>query len=432
MTTWAPPSNVANGTSDAVMDTWFLGILAKERNREMLGRLEDTLASFVKDDAIERLEFPPKSAFQRKIFHRVALYYGLDHKILELDGAAASEGMRSLVLFKTGLSGTPKVRLCDMDLDIVRKKLLETAENGAVNEKESNGAHLGSKVNSDAGSSTATKNAKPSVFLRRPRSDSSLYKGAGGRGSGAGGSKLKSVSEAEYEQARARIFKKDSKSRPPLADRPPRSSRAVAEPRVKMALGPVEGTNGFAGRGRGSRPTVSANVSPALSLEKVRDNTAETRRKGTSGSFGTGGARNPGKKESPSLESSDLNDPDFDRRYSRWASPQGSIQPPQIVSNAQGAPYFHMQSYSNFDFQSSPLPHHLRQQPTSQHQPHHQVFPGMMTGRGDHELSMGWGIPTTTGMNQQDVPRFNIETMSDFPSLTQAHEMNRKRNDPQR
>lgn len=90
-------------------DDWLLTVMKKERNRVMLAALEKTLSSFIQDPKLQRLPFPPKGAFHRKVCHAVAQRYQLDHRLEQAPNSSGGE--LRLVLIKTSASSVPSVSL---------------------------------------------------------------------------------------------------------------------------------------------------------------------------------------------------------------------------------------------------------------------------------------------------------------------------------
>lgn len=111
--------NLTSLSSEAAMDTWLWRLMQKEKNRDMIARLEDNLHSFVLNDKEPSLTFPPRSAFHRRVCYAVARRYGLDHR---LEAGESSPGAQTdessgesvrLVLIKTPYSAPPSDRLAD-------------------------------------------------------------------------------------------------------------------------------------------------------------------------------------------------------------------------------------------------------------------------------------------------------------------------------
>lgn len=92
-------------------DACLLSVMRNERNRAMLASLEDNLLSFLADNSMSRLPFPPKSLFFCKVCQAVAQLYKLDCEFdtsLELP-----QGLRKLVLSKTPSSCAPVSRVSE-------------------------------------------------------------------------------------------------------------------------------------------------------------------------------------------------------------------------------------------------------------------------------------------------------------------------------
>lgn len=98
-------------------DAWLWRVLQKEKNREMIALLEDTLQSFVDDTQQTALTFPPRNAFHRRVCYAVARRYGLEHRLERTDEPSPNalpdiDSLR-LVLLKTPHSAPPSDRLAE-------------------------------------------------------------------------------------------------------------------------------------------------------------------------------------------------------------------------------------------------------------------------------------------------------------------------------
>ena len=240
------------------------------------------------------------------------------------------------------------------------------------------------------------------------------------------GSTLKSVSEEEYKQVRARIFKDEQEAALDASTEAKETKLPGGE--VRHAKGPIPGSIGFGrGRGRGAGPRV-VEVPPKLPPAKNGEKASGARK-----TIGRDTAQEDAKVHSAEvLETNDLNDPDFDRRYSRWAAPHVPMHQPLMTP--QAVPYYGMPPYSNFGIPSQAhLPandpqQQQQQQHVQQHGPLHGGFPGILMGHPRrhiadvaHPADGGWNPHTTSSAAPSSSPGFDIQTMSDFPSLAQAN-----------
>ena len=95
---------------------WLWRVMQKEKNRDMIARLEDELQRFVQDSAETILPFPPRPSFHRKVCFEVAKRYGLDHRLEhhpQDNQDHTSDDTLRLVLIKTETSTTPVSRLAE-------------------------------------------------------------------------------------------------------------------------------------------------------------------------------------------------------------------------------------------------------------------------------------------------------------------------------
>ncbi|GJQ10469.1 hypothetical protein GpartN1_g2260.t1 [Galdieria partita] len=180
-------------TQEESLDSFLLSVLQNNKNRDTLKKLEETLNQFVKNSELQRLEFPPKTAFQRRIIHRVALRYGLDNLLLAAENNGTNSDKRRLILLKTEHTKIPNVLLSEWDKSVPKR--------GVVNELRQ--------------TPTENTNNKP-FFLKRNEPNGvqrTLHRSSSCGGLEAGtGNVIRGVTEEEYQKARARIFNSNSVS----------------------------------------------------------------------------------------------------------------------------------------------------------------------------------------------------------------------------
>mmetsp|Transcript_473 Transcript_473/g.1629 ORF Transcript_473/g.1629 Transcript_473/m.1629 type:complete len:501 (-) Transcript_473:72-1574(-) len=332
---WGDPI-ITEGTEQAyqepVIDDWLVGVLQNPRNREVLRKLEMCLDNFVSNSSLERMDVPPKSAFQRKIVHHVAARYNLDNRLVASGAQSGGDETRALVLIKTSSTSVPRVRLSDIDPATLRDRVASKAQDDA---------------------------SKRPKCIRRRESDAASSVGNNIRKKNSALGTIRGVTEEEYAKARARIFQSSDSG----GDE---SSEAGADEELRPApvnkphqpLPPVEGSRGFARRIRqmdlGIQPTSSsksvsdaAGDSSGAEPEKptpphptLFSNTWETvqssaRDRDMQRMEAAAGASKP-----RATWRDDMYDPDFDRSYQRWIDPLQylSIQdrePSRYVSMSQ-------------------------------------------------------------------------------------------------
>lgn len=329
----------------------------------MISALEDSLYVFLSSPQTH-LPFPPRPSFHRKVCSLVASQYGLD-QILEPYGTAPlSTGDPQpvrLVLVKTPHSAAPKVRLADL---------------------------ADRPLPADTKSDTRPDPAAATKFLKRP--DKKVLKVVpGGLATNPVAphvERLRSITEEDYRKARARIFRgSDTEGEATAREKSPdRSVRGSTDESVKviraprMAKGPVEGTVGFDRRrnrrlvqgemthgATGADKVVQKKVATAERSEGGKGmvggvengqggsrttygygRAAQERRAaqeqgnggsvvgvsngggvGTGGGYGANGVRR--KPLYSGEHKNDRQDPDFDRRYDKWAVRTAPAHPQQ-------------------------------------------------------------------------------------------------------
>lgn len=181
-------------TPEESLDPFLLSVLQNSKNRHTLKKLEETLNQFVLNGELQRLEFPPKGSFQRRIIHRVASRYGLDNILLAAESNGSKSDKRRLVLLKTEQTKIPSVLLSEYE---VKKEVVEQSTTaGACNSNKP----LFLKRN--------MQNQQQNGTHRNFHRSSSF----GGIEAGTG-NVIRGVTEEEYQKARARIFNSNQVSK---------------------------------------------------------------------------------------------------------------------------------------------------------------------------------------------------------------------------
>eukprot|EP00871_Galdieria_phlegrea_P000907 jgi/Galph1/1817/GphlegSOOS_G495.1 len=263
--------------TSVTFDPFLLSVLQNTKNRETLKKLEETLNQFVKNESLQRLEFPPKTAFQRRIIHRVASRYQLDNILLAADNNSKSD-KRGLVLIKTKNTQIPKLLLSELS-GLEEKSVQQHTQPAkqAVQPPMETNSNVGSKP----------------LFLKRNARDNTHRNfhrtwSSGGLESG-GGTVIRGVTEEEYQKARARIFSGNGTN-------------------SKLGSSTSEGENELKKEER--LETCDWKISCS---EDTVERTVQENPPGVSSS--------PDALVDRELETeNDVNDPDFDRSYSRWGA----------------------------------------------------------------------------------------------------------------
>ncbi|PXF43505.1 R3H domain-containing protein 2 [Gracilariopsis chorda] len=338
-------------------DLWLWKVLQNERNREMAAKLEDTLRHFVHDPRHTSLRFPPRSAFHRRVCHAVASRFRLDHR---LEALPSPPHALILVLLKTPSSRVPHTRLAQFAAAPPPPSASPPASfpAPATPSAPASASSVTSSSTPAAPASAPAPAAPAARFLKRPSnaalkpprtsllSSSSL--------SSAAAPALKSITEEDYRKARARIFKPNPSTNninintatPPSTNHTPTptptptpaptptinnnnstnnsnnnktSSSAPSQPSSRpanmpakppsssVAKGPIAGSTGFErrrNRRQSSQSTQSATPQSVTTSTPLFANSDTT-----PSSYAP----------LPEPKHPDLQDPDFDRRYHKWA-----------------------------------------------------------------------------------------------------------------
>lgn len=335
-------------------DAWLCRLLHNPKNQRMISRLEDTLEEFLQTTTQTILPFPPRTPFHRRVCLAVARRFHLDHR---LDSSQDSEAV-CLVLVKTSLSCAPAARLASV-----------VTHGGGGN---------GGGCGGGGGN-------KPATFLRRPRSADGKLRTplAIASPSAPPPPKLKAFSEEDYQRARARIFKPISTS---AATHDATSlAQDTHVPLVKVGLiakGPVPGSTGFERR----RQCRDAGVSGGAEGETRLSSPSQGRVRQNAGN-------------SPHVSSNDLHDPDFDRRYDKWAvrhAPSPSTQqhhmPVPIFSQLLYQYPVQPSLHHHASVPVRPVPTHMHHaipqyQSIIQHAPPHLMYQHMSQHSAMHDFS---------------------------------------------
>jgi len=105
--------NINRNSSTNAGSPWLSGLLNSAKNRDTLTRLESGLVTFMLDVSKARLQLPPCSDFQRRIYVEVAKRFGLEHTLDRppITSNASDPNAALLVLVKTAKSAIPAVML---------------------------------------------------------------------------------------------------------------------------------------------------------------------------------------------------------------------------------------------------------------------------------------------------------------------------------
>uniref|UniRef100_A0A7S0BK58 R3H domain-containing protein n=1 Tax=Rhodosorus marinus TaxID=101924 RepID=A0A7S0BK58_9RHOD len=303
-------SPTEDSNESPVVDDFLLSLLQNPKNRGNLVKLEANLDNFVRDASLQRLEVPPKKAFQRKIVHKVAVRYNLENKLVAPASNSGVDEARALILIKTEATAIPKTRLSDIDVSL-QKQSRDT-----------------DKLDS----------AMKTMSIRRRESDQAHGKGCNLHKKNQNSGTIRSITEEEYAKARARIFQNSDSGRDSSVESD--GKQPVARPR--QPLGPVDGSKGFTRRavadGVQPPPSSTVGVSPCVASPVPIER----------GEFAV---PKPSAAERNSLRSdwlpqsdgqldsltsnrtprqqweNDFYDPDFDRSYHRWVTPTPPFVP---------------------------------------------------------------------------------------------------------
>uniref|UniRef100_A0A7S3EN56 R3H domain-containing protein n=2 Tax=Rhodosorus marinus TaxID=101924 RepID=A0A7S3EN56_9RHOD len=139
-------SSVNDSNESPIVDDFLLSLLQNPKNRGSLVKLEANLDNFVRDASLQRLEVPPKKAFQRKIVHKVAVRYNLENKLVAPASNSGVDEPRALILIKTEATAIPKTRLSDIDVSLQKQardtdKLDSAMKTMSIRRRESDHAH---------------------------------------------------------------------------------------------------------------------------------------------------------------------------------------------------------------------------------------------------------------------------------------------------
>lgn len=427
--------------------------MQNDKNKAMVARLEHTLTTFIRDLDQKSLSFPPRSAFHRRVCYAVGKKYGLAHRLVQND----NKEMKCLVLMKTNDSNIPLETLA---------KFADAPQPSATSEQPplSQNTPVAARV---VVVSTKDENVvRPATFLRRPRS-------AEGRlnrvplamtscGAGLANGALKSISEEDYQKyvippaaltstpcsfftlsntrssfffsckrrARARIFQPA-----PISDEIDQSD-ALAQDLARaakadvVAKGPVEGSTGFDRRRNRRNPAVTAEKQ--LKRNKSNEGISEPPRANIAPKRDQFPRNTAPVSQPPPLqnyERNDLQDPDFDRRYDKWAVRR--VPAPQQVP----VPIFGQLLYP---YAVQPMQNNMHIRPVPQMQAGAAQYQSMMHPSGmmyQHVGHMDYGMDQRYAMDmdahshafaqsqtipaqiRQRSPSYGLDSTVDFPPL---------------
>ncbi|KAJ8906720.1 hypothetical protein NDN08_003209 [Rhodosorus marinus] len=303
-------SPINDSNESPVVDEFLLSLLQNPKNRGSLVKLEANLDNFVRDGLLQRLEVPPKNAFQRKIVHKVAVRYNLENKLVAPASNSGVDEARALILIKTEATAIPKTRLSDIDMSL-QKQSRDT-----------------DKLDS----------AMKTMSIRRRESDHAHGKGSNVHKKNQNSGTIRTITEEEYAKARARIFQNSDSGRDSSVESD--GKQPVARPR--QPLGPVDGSRGFTRRAvaDGVQPPSSSSVGVSQRVESpgpigrgecaVPKQSAAERNSLRSDSLPQSDAQvdSPTSNRKPRQQwENDIYDPDFDRSYHRWVTPTPPFVP---------------------------------------------------------------------------------------------------------
>ncbi|KAI9292511.1 hypothetical protein K502DRAFT_319723 [Neoconidiobolus thromboides FSU 785] len=123
------------------IDGFLLSAIKIPKDRLFLLKLDKELEAFILDERYRtELEFPQMNSYQRRVIHRIADYFKLEHNLDKIK--------KTMILNKTGLSEIPIIRISDLienevetptiSLKIMQRKNGNTIDKKELTKKEAN------------------------------------------------------------------------------------------------------------------------------------------------------------------------------------------------------------------------------------------------------------------------------------------------------
>jgi len=176
-----------------IVDGFLLAALKNQKDRILLMKLDLDLERFILALGSNRLEFPPMNPYHRRIVHRAAAYFKLDHVL--------DQKKQSVVVYKNSESRVPVLRFSDLceeeeDKPLKPLKIMKRSEKEKGEENEA-------KANLDPSPTASPPPAAEKQQSPPPSSQQIANQQEAEK-------KTKSIEEREehYMKARARIFGK--------------------------------------------------------------------------------------------------------------------------------------------------------------------------------------------------------------------------------
>jgi len=241
--------------NDTAVDVALLGGLENPRERMNILKFEDKIVRFLKNRREQQLSFEPLNSFHRRIVHRLAERFQLDHQVFDVpfEGQQfVSPGSnKGVLLSKSPLSRIPQVLLIDLPCPELGTVTRWEATSQASLNVQGNLGSVGTVIPVSEGARSPISQQKQKVTLMRRR-------GKQGTSSRPQSSNQNSENltitdrEKAYAEARARIFGQQAattgeEKESTLESKPKKSSSQSCS---TYASGPDDSKGFGAGRGR--------------------------------------------------------------------------------------------------------------------------------------------------------------------------------------